>query len=88
MKQCECVHPHCGPGTLPFAQREFAFKLQDGTFLRYYSFEKMAELKAAVKKHVPVAISVGAVYSEQVRFDGVSKKHKLGSTLEATHVEC
>ena len=47
----------------------------------------MAELKAAVKKHVPVAISVGAVYSEQVRFEGVSIKHKLGSTLEATHVE-
>jgi len=59
---------------LSFAQREFAFKLQDGTF--FYSFEKMAELKAAVKKHVPVAISVGAVYSEQVRFEGVSIKHK------------
>lgn len=53
-------------GMLPFAHREFAFQLRDGTFLRYYSFEKIAELKATLKKHTPVAVSLGAVYSEQV----------------------
>ena len=46
--------------------------------MRYYSFEKMVELKAAVKKHVPVAISVGAVYSEQVRFEASARNTNVG----------
>ena len=56
-------------GTLPFTHREFAFELHDGTFLRYYSFAKMDELKAILKQRVPIAISLGAVYSEQVSID-------------------
>lgn len=53
-------------GMLPFTHREYACELRDGTFLRYYSFEKLAELKATLKKHIPVAVSLGPVYSEQV----------------------
>ena len=57
--------------TLPFTHREFAFQLQDGRFLRYFSFEKMDDLKATLKQHIPVAISLGAVYRVQVGENGL-----------------
>ena len=41
---------------LPLMHREFAFELQDGTFMRYYSFKDIAGLKTTVKKHVPTGV--------------------------------
>lgn len=55
------------PGVLPFARREFAFELRDGSFLRYYSFEHISELKTALKTLLPVMISLGPVYSVKVK---------------------
>ena len=60
------IHYSVSSENLPFENREFAFVLKNGSFLQYYSFERVDQLKATIKSLYPKSISLGPVYTNKV----------------------
>lgn len=60
-------HPGCDQSY--FGRREFSFTLENEIYLRFQSFNSIAELEKAIKEKCPFKIDIGAVYSVEVSID-------------------
>ncbi|KAL8487802.1 hypothetical protein ACS0TY_024211 [Phlomoides rotata] len=54
-------HPGCDQSY--FGRREFSFTLDNDIYLRFQSFNNVAELENSIKEKCPVKIDIGPVYS-------------------------
>lgn len=57
-------HPGCDNSY--FGRREFSFTLENDIYLRFQSFNKVADLENAIKEKCPFKIDIGPVYSVDV----------------------
>ncbi|XP_051129753.1 uncharacterized protein LOC127250486 [Andrographis paniculata] len=66
-------HPGCDQSY--FGRREFSFTLDNDIYLRFQSFNNVAELGNAIKEKCPVKIDIGPVYSVDP-----AKRHAYGQS--------
>ncbi|KAH6790747.1 DNA primase POLA3 [Perilla frutescens var. frutescens] len=59
-------HPGCDHSQ--FERREFSFSLDNDMYLRFQSFNNVADLENAIKEKCPFKIDIGPVYSVDARY--------------------
>jgi hypothetical protein len=57
-------HPGCDQSYV--RRREFSFTLENDIYLRFQSFDSVAELESSIKEKCPFKIDIGPVYSVDV----------------------